>query len=85
MSLNRYMYARDNPMKIVDVNGHEWWDPVADLTTAATAEWGAGTAAEGSFSLGAETTKPNRGIHHRVSKGDKPEKVRVDHERGRRR
>lgn len=24
-------------MKIVDMNGHEWWDPVADLTAAANA------------------------------------------------
>ena len=43
MSLNRYMYARDNPMKIVDMNGHEWWNPVADLTTAASDVVGAAT------------------------------------------
>jgi RHS repeat-associated protein len=24
MSLNRYIYARDNPIKIVDLAGHEW-------------------------------------------------------------
>jgi len=37
MSLNRYIYARDNPMKIVDLAGHEWWNPVSDLTAAASA------------------------------------------------
>ncbi|MDG6990886.1 MAG: hypothetical protein JRM99_05635 [Nitrososphaerota archaeon] len=42
-SLNRYIYARDNPMKIVDMNGHEWWNPVADLTTAASDVAGAAT------------------------------------------
>ncbi|MDG6990809.1 MAG: hypothetical protein JRM99_05235 [Nitrososphaerota archaeon] len=26
-SLNRYVYARDDPMKIVDMNGHERWNP----------------------------------------------------------
>ena len=24
-SLNRYAYARDNPLKITDPNGHDWW------------------------------------------------------------
>ena len=43
MSLNMYVYARDNPMKIADMNGHEWWDPVADLTTAASDVVGAAT------------------------------------------
>ncbi len=42
-SLNRYVYARDNPMKIIDMNGHGWWDPVADLTTAAFDVAGAAT------------------------------------------
>ena len=37
LSLNRYMYARDNPMKIVDLAGHEWWNPVSALTSAASA------------------------------------------------
>ena len=37
-SLNRYVYARDNPMKIVDMNGHEWWNPVADISPAASEE-----------------------------------------------
>ncbi|HEV2225437.1 MAG TPA: RHS repeat-associated core domain-containing protein, partial [Nitrososphaerales archaeon] len=36
-SLNRYVYARDNPMKIVDLAGHEWWNPVAALTSAGSA------------------------------------------------
>ncbi|MDG6990889.1 MAG: hypothetical protein JRM99_05650 [Nitrososphaerota archaeon] len=27
ITLNRYVCARDNPMKIVDMNGHERWDP----------------------------------------------------------
>ncbi|HLQ07362.1 MAG TPA: RHS repeat-associated core domain-containing protein [Nitrososphaerales archaeon] len=27
MSLNRYIYARDNPLKYVDPNGHDWWNP----------------------------------------------------------
>ena len=35
-SLNRYIYARDNPMKIVDMDGHEWWNPVADISAAAS-------------------------------------------------
>ncbi len=30
-SLNRYVYARDNPMKITDPNGHDWW---GSLTSA---------------------------------------------------
>ena len=42
-SLNRYVYARDNPMKIVDMNGHEWWNPMADLITAASDVVGAAT------------------------------------------
>jgi RHS repeat-associated protein len=37
MSLNRYIYARDNPMKIVDLAGHEWWNPISDITSAASA------------------------------------------------
>jgi RHS repeat-associated protein len=37
MSLDRYMYARDNPMKIVDLAGHEWWNPISDITSAASA------------------------------------------------
>jgi RHS repeat-associated protein len=37
MSLNRYMYARDNPMKIVDLAGHEWWNPVAAITSTISA------------------------------------------------
>jgi RHS repeat-associated protein len=50
MSLNRYVYARDNPMKIVDMNGHEWWNPVADLTTAASDVVGAATDVANSVS-----------------------------------
>ena len=37
MSLNRYMYARDNPETIVDLAGHEWWNPISDLSAAASA------------------------------------------------
>jgi RHS repeat-associated protein len=36
MSLNRYIYARDNPMKIVDLAGHEWYNPISDITSAAS-------------------------------------------------
>ena len=34
MTLNLYVYARDNPMKIVDLAGHEWWSPVSSFLTA---------------------------------------------------
>jgi RHS repeat-associated protein len=34
MSLNRYIYARDNPMKIVDLAGHEWWNPITWVSSA---------------------------------------------------
>ena len=37
-SLNRYVYARVNPMKIVDMNGYEWWDSVANLVSAAVGD-----------------------------------------------
>ncbi len=30
-SLNRYVYARDNPLKITDLSGHDWW---SSLTSA---------------------------------------------------
>ncbi|MGI0080109.1 MAG: RHS repeat-associated core domain-containing protein [Nitrososphaerales archaeon] len=48
LSLNRYIYARDNPEAIVDPTGHDWWssltsavsnvasDVSSDLTGAAT-------------------------------------------------
>ena len=52
MSLNRYIYARDNPMKIVDMNGHEWWNPVADLTTAASAVTSAASSVVSTVSTG---------------------------------
>ncbi|HEV2225976.1 MAG TPA: RHS repeat-associated core domain-containing protein [Nitrososphaerales archaeon] len=26
-SLNLYSYCRDNPLKLVDPNGHDWWNP----------------------------------------------------------
>ena len=37
LSLNRYIYARDNPMKIVDLAGHEWWNPISDISAACSA------------------------------------------------
>lgn len=42
-SLNRYVYARDNPMRIVDLAGHEWWNPVAALSAAVSTVVGAAT------------------------------------------
>ena len=37
LSLNRYVYARDNPMNLIDIDGHEWWNPVSELASAASA------------------------------------------------
>ena len=35
MSLNRYIYARDNPLKYIDPNGHDWWNPFTWTPTQA--------------------------------------------------
>ena len=67
MSLNRYAYARDNPMKIVDMNGHEWWNPVADLTTAATEVVGAATDVADSVSNAWNSLPP--GVPSRNDRG----------------
>jgi RHS repeat-associated protein len=42
MSLNRYIYARDNPMTITDQTGHDWW---SSLTSAVSNTFAAVTAA----------------------------------------
>src|SRR2546422_842758 len=33
-SFDRYVYARDNPLKIVDPNGHDWWSGLANAVTS---------------------------------------------------
>ena len=33
-SFDRYAYARDNPLKIVDPNGHDWWSGIANAVTS---------------------------------------------------
>src|SRR5437667_2080353 len=33
-SFDRYAYARDNPLKIVDPNGHDWWSGLANAVTS---------------------------------------------------
>ncbi len=33
-SFARYVYARDNPLKIVDPNGHDWWSGIANAITS---------------------------------------------------
>src|SRR5207244_10468716 len=42
-SFDRYVYARDNPLKIVDPNGHDWWSglvsTVTSFASAATNAW----------------------------------------------
>src|SRR5437667_1318783 len=42
-SFDRYVYARDNPLKIVDPNGHDWWSglvsAVTSFASAATNAW----------------------------------------------
>src|SRR5256712_4178042 len=42
-SYDRYVYARDNPLKIVDPNGHDWWSgfvkTVTSFASAATNAW----------------------------------------------
>src|SRR2546426_7943109 len=35
MSLNHYIYARDNPLKYIDPNGHDWWNPFTWTPTQA--------------------------------------------------
>ncbi len=42
-SLNRYIYARDNPMRLIDVGGHEFWNPFAAVSSAVSAVAGAAT------------------------------------------
>src|SRR5439155_10180456 len=42
-SFYRYVFARDNPLKIVDPNGHDWWSGIVSAVTsfasAATNAW----------------------------------------------
>jgi len=33
-SFDRYVYARDNPLKIVDPNGHDWWSGLVSAATS---------------------------------------------------
>src|SRR3989454_5359049 len=44
-SFDRYVYARDNPLEIVDPNGHDWWSGIANAVTnfasAVTNAWNA--------------------------------------------
>src|SRR5437870_12503917 len=32
-SFDRYAYARDNPLKIVYPNGHDWWSGIANTVS----------------------------------------------------
>jgi RHS repeat-associated protein len=47
MSLNRYIYARDNPMKIVDLGGHEWYNPASWVSAASSVLTSTAAAATG--------------------------------------
>jgi RHS repeat-associated protein len=58
MSLNRYVYARDNPMKIVDLAGHEWWNPLSAITSAASAVTTGITGAASALSNAANSIPP---------------------------
>src|SRR5207245_8530573 len=33
-SFDRYVYARDNPLEIVDPNGHDWWSGLVNTVTS---------------------------------------------------
>jgi len=63
MSLNRYIYARDNPMKIVDLAGHEWWNPISDITSAAS------TASSGISAVAGDVSNVASGVVNVVSTG----------------
>ena len=67
-SLNRYVYARDNPMKIVDMAGHEWWNPVAALSSAASTVVGAAENVGNEVSNAWNSLPPTRSSEAQLSR-----------------